>query len=170
MKSRDTYPQARLAWVVVTCALTFGSSPVVATEIERHGEAYIIRLPAELEYQDVVDRLKTEIQAQNWEIVHVQDVDTGLKEHHGKEIENKVISVCQSQYLSQAIEDDPYISLIIPCRFTAFRDPGSRRIVVGFADPAAEAKAMNIERAGAADIAANELKAVLESMLEIYTD
>ena len=106
----------------------------------------------------------------NWEIVHVQNIDTGLNKTYGLNIQNKVISVCQSQYLSQAITDDPMISLIVPCRFTAFRDPESNEIIIGFADPAAEAKAIGIKKAAAAEVAAKELIGVLNSMLILYGD
>ncbi len=144
------------------------AAPVIAGDIEKQGESYYIRLPADLDYGEVVDQLKNEIMGANWEIVHVQHIDTGLEKTYGLKIENKVISVCQSQYLSQAINDDPMISLIVPCRFTAFRDPGSNEIIIGFADPAAEARAIGIKKAAAAAVAANDLIKVLESMLKLY--
>ena len=142
--------------------------PVIASNIEKQGDSYYIRLPAELEYEEIFGQLKNEIMGANWEIVHVQNIDTGLKKTYGLKIENKVISVCQSQYLYQAISDDPMISLIVPCRFTVFRDPVSKEIVIDFADPAAEAKAIGIKKAAAAAVAANDLIKVLESMLKLY--
>ena len=144
------------------------AAPVIAGNIEKQGDSYYIRLPAELDYEEVFGQLKNEIMGVNWEIVHVQNIDTGLKKTYGLKIENKVISVCQSQYLYQAISDDPMISLIVPCRFTVFRDHGSKEIIIGFADPAAEAKAIGIKKAAAAAVAANDLIKVLESMLKLY--
>ena len=144
------------------------AAPVIAGDIEKQGDSYLIRLPAALDYSDVFDQLKNEILAANWEIVHGQNVDIGLNKTYGLDIQNKVISVCQSQYLSQAISDDPMISLIVPCRFTVFRDPGSNELIIGFADPAAEAKAIGIKKAAAAEVAADELKGVLNSMLDLY--
>ena len=153
------------------CIILIGfclTAPVFAGDIQKQGESYYIRLPAALDYDDVVGQLKNEIMGANWEIVHIQNIDTGMASTYGLEIQNKVISVCQSKYLSQAIKDDPMISLIVPCRFTAFRDPDSREIIIGFADPAAEAKAIGIKKAAAATVAANDLIKVLKSMLLIY--
>ena len=154
------------AVLIGLCTVT----PVIAGDIEKQGDSYFIRLPAELEFEEIFGQLKNEIMGVNWEIVHVQNIDTGLENTYGLKIENKVISVCQSQYLSQAISDDPMISLIVPCRFTVFRDPGSKEIVIGFADPAAEARALNIQKAAAASVAANDLIKVLDSMLKLYGD
>jgi len=39
-----------------------------------------------------------------------------------------------------------------------------------FVEPAAKAKAVNVKQAHATSIAAEELKAVLDSMLEIHND
>ena len=169
MNKKRNSPRRLLALLVIL--LTFCSAaPVIAGGVEKQGDSYFIRLAADLDYSEVVDQLKNEIMGANWEIVHVQNIDTGLNKTYGLNIQNKVISVCQSQYLSQAIKDDPMISLIVPCRFTAFRDPESNEIIIGFADPAAEAKAIGIKKAAAAEVAAKELIGVLNSMLILYGD
>ena len=171
MKTQRQSPRQFLSLTLFALLIAFYSAaPVSAGGIEKQGDSYLIRLPADLDYAEVVDQLQNEIMGANWEIVHVQDVDIGLNKTYGLNIQNKVISVCQSQYLSQAITDDPMISLIVPCRFTAFRDPGTKEIIIGFADPAAEAKAIGIKKAAAAEVAANELKEVLNSMLTLYGD
>ena len=148
----------------------------VADAIKQHGDALVVYLPENLNYLEVVDRLKSEILAQNWEITDVQDIDVGLKQY-GKNTQNKVISVCRSQLLAQAITEDPFVSLIIPCRFTVFRETvkeaGGKvtgRIVLGFVDPAAEAKAINIKQYKAAQQATDELKAVLQIMADFYNE
>lgn len=149
-----------------------------AADVEKRGQAYVIYLPAELRFSEVVERVQTEILAHNWEIVHVQNIDTGLLKL-GVVTENKVIQACKSQYLKQAIQDDPFVTLIIPCRFTVFREhvpTGSggdyekapARIVVGFSDPVAEAKALNIKNRKAAEVAAEELKSVLRAVQDYY--
>jgi len=146
-----------------------------AADIKRHGDAYVIYLPEDLDYHDVVDRLQTEILAQNWDIVKVQDIDIGLRQLD-VDVENKVIMACQSQYLKQAIEEDPFISLIIPCRFVVFREvaepsqSGEGRIVVGFVDPVAEAESINVTRAVAAAKASEELQGVLQTMADFYKE
>ncbi len=152
------------------------AAPAADGDIQRHGNAYVIYLPGNLNYQEVVDRLKSEIMAQNWEIVSVQDIDLGMRKY-GLFTFNKLVLACKSQYLAQAIREDPYISLLIPCRFTVFQEipaaksgetPSAGRIVIGFADPVAEAEAVNIKQHKAAEIAANELKAVLQSLADYY--
>ncbi len=155
------------AWSVVLAAGLLCAGPGVAGEIEKHGDAYVVYLPGDLDYLEVVDRLKTEILAANWEITDVQDIDVGLRQY-GVETQNKVISACRSQLLAQAIKDDPYISLAVPCRFTVFRDDANDKIVVGFHDPAAEAKALKIGQYRAAKQATDELKGVLQILADFY--
>ena len=143
------------------------AGPVAAGDIQKHGDAFVIYLPGNLDYLEIVDRLKSEILAANWEITDVQEVDIGLRQY-GVETQNKVISACRSQLLAEAIKEDPYISLAVPCRFTVFRDEAQDRIVVGFHDPAAEARALNVGRYGAAKQATDELKGVLRIIAEFY--
>ncbi|MCU7846143.1 MAG: DUF302 domain-containing protein [Candidatus Thiodiazotropha sp. (ex Monitilora ramsayi)] len=145
----------------------FCAAPVVAGDIEKHGNAFVIYLPGNLDYLEIVDRLKSEILAANWEITDVQEVDIGLRQY-GVKTENKVISACKSQLLAQAIKEDPFISLAVPCRFTAFRDEANNRFVIGFSDPAAEAKSLNVSRYGAAEQATEELKGVLQTIADFY--
>ena len=155
------------AWPVFLAAGLLCAGPVVAGDVERHGDAYVVYLPGELDYLEVVDRLKTEILAANWEITDVQDIDIGLRQY-GIETQNKVISACRSKLLAQAIKDDPYISLAVPCRFTVFRDDANNRIVIGFHDPAAEAKALKIGQYRAAKQATDELTGVLQIIADFY--
>ena len=46
----------------------------------------------------MLDRLKTEIEAQNWEVLRVQDIDQGLREHYKVDIQNNVVYACKSHY------------------------------------------------------------------------
>ncbi|MEN8176949.1 MAG: hypothetical protein ABFS23_14385, partial [Pseudomonadota bacterium] len=65
------------AWLKGLASLFFGaallgSGPVVAEDVQKHGDAFVIYLPGNLEYLEIVDRLKSEILAANWEITDVQ--------------------------------------------------------------------------------------------------
>lgn len=164
-----------LVMVLILTGATFGI-PVHAGDVQQRGAAYVIYLPADLDYDEVVERLKTEILAENWEITDVQDIGKGLRQYQ-KITQNKVISACKSQLLARAIDEDPFISLIVPCRFTAFRDAVADtedyravagKIVIGFFDPVAEAKALHINRYQAANQATEELKAVLQRIADFY--
>ncbi len=158
--------------LLLTTSLSF------AAEVHRKGGAYYIHLPPSVPFDQVMERLKTEIEAHNWEVLRVQDIDAGLKEHYGMNIQNKVVYACKSQYLAQAIEEDPNITLLVPCRFAVYRvdyagkaggaasDGG--RIVVGVADPVREADALGITRREAARIAAEELKAILGAVADFF--
>ena len=71
----------------------------------------------------------------------------------------------------QSVKWNTFISLIITCRFTVFRESTEKgRIVVGFYDPVAEADGLNLKQAQAAQIAANELKAILYRIAENYQE
>jgi uncharacterized protein (DUF302 family) len=185
-----TFGTRILSVIALTLGLaTLASAPAARAEeasprpaaqvdaVQKHGAAYVIYLPGDLNYYEVVDRLKTEIMAQNWEIVSVSDIDLGMRKY-GLFMFNKLVLACKSQYLAQAIREDPYISLLIPCRFTVFQEiPSAKqgaepqppgRIVIGFADPVAEAEAVGIKQHKAAEMAAGELKNVLEAVADYY--
>ncbi len=156
----------KLALAIVSGSLLF-AGPVTAGDLQKHGDAFVIYLSGNADYLEIVDRLKSEILAANWEITDVQEIDIGLRQY-GVNTQNKVISACRSQLLAEAIKEDPYITLAVPCRFTVFRDEAKDRIVVGFHDPAAEAKALNVRNHRAAKQATDELKAVLSTLAEFY--
>ena len=139
-----------------------------ADDLTRHGDAYVIYLPPELIFDEVVSRVHSEVLGENWQVVNEMNIGEAVKDFD-KHIENRVISVCKTQYLARAIEEDPFISLIIPCRFTVFRESTEEgRIVVGFYDPIAEANGLNLKQSQAAEIATQELKAVLHRIAESY--
>ena len=143
---------------------------VSADDITRHGDAYVIYLPGELNFDEVVSRVHSEVLGENWQVVNEMNIGGAVKEF-GIHIENRIISVCKTQYLAQAIEEDPFVSLIIPCRFTVFRESTEKdRIVVGFYDPVAEANGLNLKQAHAAKIATQELKAVLHRVAKSYQE
>ncbi len=147
------------------------AAQVQAEGIVKFGEAYVIYLPDDLDFDDVVRQLESEISGGNWQVVNQMDIGAAVLEL-GKNIESRVLSVCNIQYLAQAIEDDPFISLIIPCRFTVFRESigadEHSRIVVGFYDPVAEANALNLKHAQATKIATKELKEILLKVADFY--
>ena len=139
-----------------------------AEGIEQLGDAYVIYLPADADFAEVVADVKSEASGVNWQVVNELNIGETVKEF-GVDTENRVISVCNIQYLSRAIKADPMISLIIPCRFTVFRETGEDgRIVVGFYDPVAEAAALNLKQVQAAEVATQDLKAVLMRIAELY--
>ena len=152
-----------------------------AGDVRRAGGAYVIHLPASTNFQQVVDRLQHEILAQNWEVLKIQDIDTGLNQNYGMDIQNKVVSACKSQYLAQAIKEDPNITLIVPCRFAVYRvgasgegvggrndDCRGGKIVVGVADPVHEAESLGIQQRGAAAIAGKELQDILQAVADNF--
>lgn len=139
-----------------------------ADGIEQLGDAYVIYLPAETDFAEVVGDVKSEIAGVNWQVVSELNVGEAVKEF-AIHTENTVISVCNIQYLSQAIKADPMISLIIPCRFTVFRETDEdSRIVVGFYDPVAEASALDLKQVKAAEVATEDLKMVLQRIAELH--
>lgn len=168
---------AGLTWLFLL-PLLLATGLAWSAEVHRKGGGYYIYLPPSVAFEQVLDRLKTEIEAQNWEVLRVQDIDQGLREHYKMDIQNKVVYACKSQYLAQAIGEDPNITLLVPCRFAIYRvdyagkaggnksDGG--KIVVGVADPVREADALGIQHREAASIAANELKAILSAVADSF--
>lgn len=152
-----------------------------AGDVQQANGSYVIHLPAATNFKQVVDRLQHEILAHNWEVLKTQDIDEGLKQHYGMDIQNKLVYACKSQYLAQAIKEDPNITLIVPCRFAVYRigptgeavgpkeeDCRGGKIVVGVADPVHEAKSLGIQQREAAAIAGKELQDILQAVADAF--
>ena len=152
-----------------------------AGDVQRVGGAYVIHLPAATNFDQVVDRLQHEVLAHNWEVLKTQDVDEGLRKFYGMDIQNKVVYACKSQYLAQAIKEDPNITLIVPCRFAVYRvgptgeavggkqdDCRGGKVVVGVADPEQEAESLGIQHRAAAAIAGKELQDILQAVADAF--
>lgn len=171
----------RLLSLVFLPILLAASLFAAAGDVQRTGGAYVIHLPAAANFRQVVERLQHEIRAANWEVLKIQDIDEGLKQNYGMEIQSKVVYACKSQYLAQAIKEDPNITLIVPCRFAVYRvgptgeavgtkleDCRGGKIVVGVADPVHEAESLGIQQREAAAIAAKELQAILQAVADAF--
>lgn len=152
-----------------------------AGDIQQAGGAYVVHLPATVNFKQVVDRLEHEVLAHNWEVLKIQDVDEGLKQHYGMDIQNKIVYACKSQYLAQAIKEDPNITLIVPCRFAVYRvgptgeaasgkqdDCRGGKVVVGVADPVHEAESLGIQQREAAATAGKELQDILQAVADAF--
>jgi uncharacterized protein (DUF302 family) len=167
--------KAVAALAVLLACLAAPLSPVSAAEVQKEGAAYVLYLPGSLDFNSVLERVKTEILAENWAITNTQNIGEGL-EQYGINTQNQIVSACKAQYLAEAIKEDPRVTLIIPCRFSVFREQlpaegkteQTSRIVVALTDPLAEAQAINLEHYEAAKQATEELKAVLQRLAEFY--
>jgi uncharacterized protein (DUF302 family) len=153
--------------------------PASAGDVHKRGGAYYIDLPATNDFDQVVKHLETEIENGNWEVLRVQNIDKGLKANYQMDIQSKVVYACKSQYLSQAVKEDPNIVLIVPCRFAVYRvddsgrarggEPGKAgKIVVGIADPVDDARHMGIKQVKAVKVAGKELREVLQALADFY--
>jgi uncharacterized protein (DUF302 family) len=157
------------------------AAPALAGDVHKRGDAYYVYLPATSDFMQVVKTLETEIENKNWEVLRVQNIDTGLKENYQMDIQSKVVYACKSQYLVQAVRADPNITLIVPCRFAVYRvddagkavggEPGKAgKIIVGITDPVAEAHHLGIKQLKAVEVASKELREVLQELAEYYKE
>lgn len=173
-------PSRILGFVFLSFLLAM-SHWATAADVQRVGGAYVIHLPASTNFKQVVDRLEHEVLAHNWEVLKTQDIDEGLKQHYGMDIQSKVVYACKSQYLAQAIKEDPNITLIVPCRFAVYRvgptgeaasgvgnDCRGGKIVVGVADPVHEAESLGIQQREAATHASKELQDILQAVADAF--
>jgi hypothetical protein len=172
---------SRVLFVALSLLLAMVSR-ATAGDVQRAGGAYVIHLPAATNFGQVVERLEHEVLAHNWEVLKVQNIDDGIRQHYGMDIQSKVVYACKSQYLAQAIKEDPNITLIVPCRFAVYRvGPGGEavggkvdddcrggKIVVGVADPVQEAESLGIQQREAAGMAGKELQAILQAVADAF--
>ena len=159
-------------------ALLLFAGQALADRVEAKGGAFYTYLPASADFDEVVDRLTTEILGHTWEVLRIQDIDDGLREHYDMDIQNKVVYACKSQYLADAIREDPNVTLLVPCRFAVYRvdeaghaagaDNEDGKIVIGVANPTAEADSIGIEQREAIEIVTEELQSMLRTVAEYY--
>ena len=174
----NTLRQTTGALLIATLLLLAG--PALADPVQTKGGAFYTHLPASADFDEVVDRLTTEILGHNWEVLRVQNIDDGLREHYDMDIQNKVIYACKSQYLADAIREDPNVTLLVPCRFAVYRvdeaghaagaDNEDGQIVIGVANPITEADSIGIEQRAAIEIVTEELQSMLRTVAEYYHD
>lgn len=135
------------------------------------GDAYVVYMPPGTRFREVLNTLRTELRGRNWEVLNTEHIDHGMMKY-GLRLQNKLLSVCKSQYLSQAIVEDQYVSLIIPCRITLFRELGSPgqpgRVVMGLMDPSVEADRLGLKGSKAAKAAAAELREVMDDVADYF--
>ncbi|WP_006745771.1 DUF302 domain-containing protein [Thioalkalivibrio paradoxus] len=164
--------------LLVPMLLLVWGAQAVASEVQTRGGAFYVYLSPAVEFSEVLERLYTEIEAQSWEVLRVQDIDDGLREHYGIDIENKVIYACRSKYLAEAIKENPNVTLLVPCRIAIYRvdyagraaGPGAEggKIVIGVTNPIHEADLLGIEERETIKVVADELRSMLEGVAEFY--
>ena len=171
--------QPGMLQTAVLALLLILATPAAAAEVQRRGGVYYVYLPATNDFVQVVKHLETEIENKNWEVLKEQDIDKGLKANYQMDVQSKVVYACKSQYLAQAIREDPNITLIVPCRFAVYRVDAagkavggtadrSGKIVIGISDPVAEARHLGIKQVEAAGMAGKELREILEDLAAFY--
>jgi uncharacterized protein (DUF302 family) len=174
-------PDRILRIVLLPFLLIVNAWAYAADDVQQSEGAYFIDLPASANFKQVVERVQEEIAAHNWEVMQTVDIDEGLKKNYQMDIQNKLVYACKSQYLAQAIKEDPHITLLVPCRFAIYRvgptgeavaprgdDCRGGKIVVGVADPVNEAKALGIQQREAATAAGRELQQILQAVADAF--
>ena len=155
------------------------TTSAIAGDIDKRGGVYYVYLPANNDFVQVVKTLETEIENENWEVLRVQDIDKGLQANYQMDVHSKVVYACKSQYLAQAIKEDPNITLLVPCRFAVYRVDASGKavggttdksgkIIVGISDPVDEARHLGIRQIKAARMASKELREILTELAAYY--
>lgn len=174
-------PDRILRIVLLPFLLIVNAWAYAAGDVQQSEGAYFIHLPASANFKQVVERVQEEIVAHNWEVMQTVAIDEGLKKNYQMDIQNKLVYACKSQYLAQAIKEDPHITLIVPCRFAIYRigptgeavaprgdDCRGGNIVVGVADPVSEARALGIQQREAATAAGRELQQILQAVADAF--
>ena len=111
----NSFRKLSLKHIVFLSLLLVSPILCIADDIERHGDAYIIYLPGELDFDEVLTSLENEIMGENWQLVDQLDIGAAVKEY-GKHTDNWVLSVCKTQDLLQLLlRDTAFYKPITPC-------------------------------------------------------
>ena len=94
---------------------------------------YHIEIPGPFEH--ALERVQAALKAEGFGILSDIDIQNAMKEKLGKDMPAyRILGACNPQLAHQALEADPGIGLLLPCKVTV-RQAQDDRVVVGFLDP-----------------------------------
>lgn len=79
-------------------------------------------------FDEAVSAVEQNVAAKSFRVLHIHDVQKTFAEKGITREPYKIIEVCNVKYASQALNADPLIGLMMPCKINVFTEQGATKI------------------------------------------
>ena len=79
-------------------------------------------------FEDAVLAIETKVAEKGFRVLHTHDVAATLAEKGFPREPLRIIEICNAKYVSQVLEKDVRISLMLPCPISVYIEGGKTRI------------------------------------------
>mgnify|MGYP005841088063 CR=1 FL=1 len=79
-------------------------------------------------FDEAVDAVTDEVAKAGFRVQHIHDVQATFREKGVEREPYKIIEVCNVKYAKQALEKDPLVGLMMPCKINVYQENGQTRI------------------------------------------
>jgi uncharacterized protein (DUF302 family) len=168
------------ASLLVGLAATLARADEPKVEMNQKGDMHIIGLSGRYNFYAVLDMLQVQLFDRGWLVRNVHDVDLRLRKL-GELVHAKVITASKPEYVLEAVQANLRGALVIPTDiviYETYKDvehPWSYRtspgtIEIAFIDPAAKARAVDLEGLPNLEATTAELREAVESTAAFFIE
>ncbi|MBI5649018.1 MAG: DUF302 domain-containing protein [Chloroflexi bacterium] len=79
-------------------------------------------------FNDATRAIEQAVAVNGFRVLHTHDVQQTFAEKGVAREPYKIVEVCNVKYASQALNADPLIGLMMPCKIVVFAEPGATKI------------------------------------------
>lgn len=168
------------ASLLVGLAATSTRADEPKIQMQQEGDMRIVELSGRFNFYSVLDMLQVQLFDRGWLVRNVHDVDLRLRKL-GELVHVKVVSASKPEYVLPAIQTNLRGALVIPTDIVLYETyedvehPWSYRtspgtIEIAFIDPAAKARAVDLEGLPNLAAATAELREAVESTAAFFIE
>lgn len=83
----------------------------------------------DLPFDQVVTRIDEKTAAKGFKVLHVHDVAATLAAKGLQREPYKIMEICNAGYANEALQADPLVGLMMPCKINVYREGGKTQVV-----------------------------------------
>ena len=83
----------------------------------------------DLAFDEVVGRIEAKTAAKGFKVLHIHDVAATLAAKGLEREPYKIMEICNAGYAHQALQADPLVGLMMPCKVNVYRQDGRTQVV-----------------------------------------
>jgi len=79
-------------------------------------------------FEEAVEAVTSEVAKAGFRVQHIHDVQATFREKGSERDPYKIIEVCNIKYAKKALDIDPLVGLMMPCKINVYEDKGETKI------------------------------------------